>query len=163
MLRPPEGTLMKLGALVTVIYCGCFAAALGAQAGPASWNEKSATAYLDQRIAWWMDWPSAARDHETFCVSCHTAVPYAIARPSLRTAAQTPSALERRLLDNVTKRVRMWKELEPFYPTKKDTDPNTVESRATASILNALLLARYAAPGELTPDARKAFDHMWSE
>lgn len=153
---------MKL-ALVTGIYCGCFAAALCAQHAPASWNEKSAAAYLDQRIAWWMDWPSAARDHETFCVSCHTAVPYAIARPSLRAAAQTPLALERRLLDNVTKRVRMWKELEPFYPTKKEVDPKTVESRGTESILNALILARYAATGELTPDARKAFDNMWAE
>jgi squalene-hopene/tetraprenyl-beta-curcumene cyclase len=139
---------------------------LYAQHAPASWNEKAAAAYLDQRIAWWMDWPSAARDHETFCVSCHTAVPYAVARPSLRTgaAAQTASALERRLLDNVTRRVRMWKEVEPFYPTKKEADPKTVESRGTESILNALILARYAATGsELTPDAHKAFDNMWAE
>jgi squalene-hopene/tetraprenyl-beta-curcumene cyclase len=113
-----------------------------------------------------MDWPSAARDHETFCVSCHTAVPYAVARPSLRTgaAAQAPSALERRLVDNVTKRVRMWKEVEPFYPTKKEADPKTVESRGTESILNALILARYAeTDGKLGPDARKALDNMWAE
>lgn len=156
---------MRLDTLVTAI-CWCSATALYGQQAPASWNEKSAAAYLDQRIAWWMDWPSAARDHETFCVSCHTAVPYAVARPSLRSgsAAQTPSALERRLLDNVTKRVRMWKDVEPFYPTKKEADPKTVESRGTESILNALILARYAATGgELTPDARKAFDNMWAE
>jgi squalene-hopene/tetraprenyl-beta-curcumene cyclase len=157
---------MKLGTLVTGIFYGCFAAALYAQHAPASWNDKSAAEYLDQRIAWWMDWPGAARDHQTFCVSCHTAVPYAVARPSLRTgtAAQTPSALERRLLDNVVRRVRMWKEVEPFYPTKKEADPKTVESRGTESILNALILGRYAAAGgELTPDTRKAFDNMWAE
>jgi hypothetical protein len=33
-----------------------------------SWDHKSAAAYLDQRASWWMDWPKAARDHETFCV-----------------------------------------------------------------------------------------------
>jgi len=41
-----------------------------------SWDQKAAAAYLDQRASWWMGWPRAARDHETFCVSCHTAVPY---------------------------------------------------------------------------------------
>src|SRR5690242_13693943 len=121
MLKSREDLFMKPGALVICIYCGSFAAALHAQQAPASWNEKAAAAYLDQRIAWWMDWPGAARDHETFCVSCHTAVPYAVARPSLRTgtATQTPSVLERRPLDNVTRRVQMWKDVEPFYPTKR--------------------------------------------
>ena len=58
----------------------------------------------------------------------------------------------------------MWKDVEPFYPTKKEADPKTVESRGTESILNALILARYAAnDGELTQDARKAFDNMWAE
>jgi squalene-hopene/tetraprenyl-beta-curcumene cyclase len=157
---------MRLGKLVITLYCGAFAATLCAQHTAAPWNEKSAATYLDGRIAWWMDWPSAARDHETFCVSCHTAVPYAIARPSLRSgpAGQPPSALERRLLDNVTKRVRMWKEVEPFYPTKKESDPKTVESRGTESILNALILARYdEGGGKLSADARKALDNMWAE
>src|SRR5213595_2987543 len=63
-----------------------------------SWDQKTAAAYLDQRAAWWMAWPKAARDHETFCVSCHTAVPYAISRPALRRplAEEAPSANERR-------------------------------------------------------------------
>lgn len=51
-----------------------------------SWDQKAAAAYLDQRQSWWMEWPRAARDHETFCVSCHTAVPYALSRPGLRKA-----------------------------------------------------------------------------
>src|SRR5258708_27570920 len=82
-----------------------------------SWDQKAAAAYLDQREGWWMEWSTAARDHETFCVSCHTAVPYALSRPALRKALAeaAPSANERRLLDNVTKRVRLWKEVAPFY------------------------------------------------
>src|SRR5437763_1884538 len=76
----------------------------------ADWSIKAAVSYLDGRMSWWMSWPQAARDHETFCVSCHTVLPYAIARPALRAALaeQAPSPIERRLLDNVTKRVRMW-------------------------------------------------------
>src|SRR3979411_2754531 len=56
-----------------------------AEAEPsASWNRKAAAAYLDQRATWWTTWPNAQRDHGTFCVSCHTALPYALARPALR-------------------------------------------------------------------------------
>jgi hypothetical protein len=51
-----------------------------------TWNPKAAAAYLDRRQAWWMEWPRAQRDHGTFCVSCHTAVPYALSRSALRSA-----------------------------------------------------------------------------
>src|SRR5580692_12541184 len=49
-----------------------------------SWDPKAAAAYLDQRAAWWMGWQGASRDHQTFCISCHTALPYALSRPALR-------------------------------------------------------------------------------
>src|SRR5579864_3327548 len=148
----------------------CFAASLFAEDAPATaagpnWSEKNAAAYLDARMTWWMDWPRAARDHGTFCISCHTAAPYALARPALRAALaeQTPSPIERRLLENVTKRVRMWKEVEPFYPDKAG-DPKTTESRGTESILNALILASHdASTGKLSPDARMALDNMWAQ
>src|SRR6202030_4529326 len=82
-----------------------------------SWDSAAAAKYLDQREVWWTEWQGAARDHETFCVSCHTAVPYAMSRPTLHNALGEPgpSANERKLLENVTKRVRLWKEVEPFY------------------------------------------------
>src|SRR5262249_41684353 len=51
-----------------------------------SWDPNAAAAYLDRRQSWWIEWPRAQRDHETFCVSCHTAVPYALSRSALRTA-----------------------------------------------------------------------------
>ncbi len=41
------------------------------------WNSHSAAAYLDQRLSWWTTWKNAERDHGTFCISCHTALPYA--------------------------------------------------------------------------------------
>jgi len=131
-----------------------------------SWDQKTAAAYLDQRASWWMDWPKAARDHETFCVSCHTAVPYALSRSTLREplAEAAPSPNERRLLDNVTKRVRLWKEVAPFYSDADRGVYKTVESRGTESVLNALILASSDAQnGQLSNDTRTALGNMWSE
>jgi squalene-hopene/tetraprenyl-beta-curcumene cyclase len=133
---------------------------------PTLWDQKAAAAYLDQRAAWWMEWPKAARDHETFCVSCHTVVPYALSRPALRNALaeEAPSANERRLLENVTKRVRLWKEVAPFYSDADRGVYKTVESRGTESVLNALILASNDAQhGQLSSDTRMALDNMWAE
>ncbi|MGC1266840.1 MAG: hypothetical protein WA853_11190 [Candidatus Acidiferrum sp.] len=131
-----------------------------------TWDQKAAAAYLDQRASWWMQWPRAARDHETFCISCHTAVPYAMSRPALRgaLAEQGPSANERRLLENVTKRVRLWKEIAPFYSDADRGVYKSVESRGTESVLNALILSSNAAHlGHLSDDTRAAFENMWAE
>jgi squalene-hopene/tetraprenyl-beta-curcumene cyclase len=113
-----------------------------------------------------MEWPKAARDHQTFCVSCHTAVPYALSRPALRQglAEEAPSVNERRLIDNVTKRVRLWKEVAPFYSDADRGVYKTVESRGTESVLNALILASNdAQSAQLSDDTRTALDSMWAE
>ena len=131
-----------------------------------SWDQKAAAAYLDQRASWWMDWPKSARDHQTFCVSCHTAVPYALSRSALRKplAETAPSANERRLLENVTRRVRLWKEVEPFYSDADRGAYKTVESRGTESVLNALILASNdAQSGQLSSEGRAALENMWSQ
>jgi squalene-hopene/tetraprenyl-beta-curcumene cyclase len=163
---------MRVVVFRTCILTACLAASLFAANGPsanpdsAPWSSKAAAAYLDGRLTWWMGWPVAARDHETFCVSCHTVLPYAMARPVLRVALaeQAPSFVERKLLDNVTKRVRMWQDVEPFYPDAKRGVPKTAESRGTESILNALILAGYDVPtGKLSPNVRLAFHNMWEQ
>jgi squalene-hopene/tetraprenyl-beta-curcumene cyclase len=131
-----------------------------------SWDPKAAATYLDGRIAWWMNWPRAQRDHETFCVPCHTALPYALSRSSLRTALaeQSPSPNEQRLLDNVTKRVRLWKQVEPFYKDEDRGPYKSVESRGTESVLNALILSSHdALTGHRSKDAHMAFENMWAE
>lgn len=131
-----------------------------------SWDPKAAAAYLDRRQSWWMAWPSAQRDHETFCVSCHTALPYALSRSALRAAMaeQAPSPNEQRLLDNVTKRVRLWKDVEPFYKDADRGPYKSVESRGTESVLNALIISsRDAQSGQLSNDTQMAFQIMWDE
>jgi squalene-hopene/tetraprenyl-beta-curcumene cyclase len=111
-----------------------------------------------------MAWPPATRDHGTFCISCHTALPYALARPALRAALgeEAPSQNERRLLESVNKRVRLWNEVKPFY-TESSGARKTLQSRGTESILNALILASAdARNGKLSDDTRAAFDYMWA-
>jgi squalene-hopene/tetraprenyl-beta-curcumene cyclase len=130
-----------------------------------TWNPKAAATYLDQRENWWMGWQGAARDHDTFCVSCHTAVPYALSRATLRQALDEvgPSVNERKLLDNVTKRVRLWKEVGPYYGDQQNGAGKTAESRGTESVLNALILAASdAQQARLGDDTRVAFGRMWA-
>src|SRR5271156_1005924 len=163
--RSSEGTPMKTAALGTVAVVACLVAGLfalrlrTASNVRTSWNPKAAAAYLDQREGWWMDWPVAARGQGTYCVSCHTAVPYALSQPALRIAlaAPLPSVNETKLIDNVTKRVRLWQEVEPYYSFKP------AESRGTEAVLNALILASHdAQDGKLSADTRAAFAIMWA-
>jgi squalene-hopene/tetraprenyl-beta-curcumene cyclase len=132
----------------------------------AAWDAKAAAVYLDGRANWWLGWPRAERDHGTTCVSCHTAVPYLLARPSLRgaLAEEGISANERKMLDYVIKRVRLGDEAETFYGGKPE-DPKTAQSRGTEAILNALILTRYdaaAKSGELSEDTKLALKIMWA-
>ena len=124
-----------------------------------SWDRKAAAAYLDGRMNWWETWPAAARDHDTFCVSCHTTLPYALARPALRSALAEhgPSTGERAFIDNISKRVSLWQEVLPFYSDAKNGVPKSAEARGTEAVLNALVLARYEAPA-----ARDALRNMWA-
>ncbi len=106
-----------------------------------------------------MKWPTAARDQGTFCVSCHTVMPYALARQAIDSDlhAAVLTADERRLIDDVTKRVRLWKEIKPYYGSQ------TPQSRGTEAVLNALILANHdAQAGKLGEDTRLAFSDMWS-
>lgn len=128
------------------------------------WDPKAAAAYLDYRAAWWMQWNGSARDHDTVCVSCHTALPYVLARPALRNALaeQTLSVNERKVIDNVIKRVRLRTDVGPYYSDKVGAY-KTFESRGTEAVLNALVLASYDAPrGHLTEDTRTALTNMWA-
>ena len=66
------------------------------------------------------------------------------------------------MIDDVIKRVRLWKEVEPFYPDQTNGLPKSSESRGTESVLNALILSRRdAANGTLSDDLRQAFANMW--
>ena len=146
------------------VQIGCFRHQRPAAIVASNWNPRQAAAYLDQREAWWMQWPHAARDHGTFCVSCHTALPYALARPALdtRLGEADPPKEERALLANVKRRVTLWRDIEPYYTDQGAGRYKTAQSRGTEAVLNALVLANCdAQKGELSPESRAAFANMW--
>ncbi|HEX7157578.1 MAG TPA: hypothetical protein VF214_01085 [Edaphobacter sp.] len=164
---------MKNRLLWTSLLLSCLAAAItlwratpvrGASAAPARWNQQAAAAYLDSREVWWQQWPRAQKDHGTICISCHTQLPYALARPALRhelseTAMATP---EKIMMDSVEKRVTHWSEMVPFYSDAVHGPGKTAEAHATEAVLNAVILASYdARQGTLRPVTRTAFDAAW--
>jgi squalene-hopene/tetraprenyl-beta-curcumene cyclase len=147
-----------------IFLTGISAVALLGQTAP-SWNPAKAAAYLDTRSTWWISWPTSARDHGTFCVSCHTATPFSLGRAALRGALGESGASpnEQKVLDSVTKRVRMWHDVEPFYSDQSRGLPKSSESRGTESILNSLILVSHDVPaGHLSADARLALENMWA-
>jgi squalene-hopene/tetraprenyl-beta-curcumene cyclase len=159
-----------LSALAVVAVVGgatlVVAARSSADSSPA-WSPRAAAAYLDARMDWWLQWTGAQRDHDTACVSCHTAMPYMVARHALRGALGEHDAAgpERRMLDHVVKRVRMWKDVEPWYPDQTRGLPKTSESRGTEAVFNALVLATRDASAtqpSLSDDTQQAFANMWA-
>ena len=127
------------------------------------WNAKAAALYLDTRAAVWKFHAKTQRSHETACISCHTVLPYLLARPELRRAlgeATWPEP-EKALVADVEKRVRLWSQVEPWYA---HTEDKVHESKGTEAILNALVLAsRDRKEGALSPLTRQALEHMWGE
>lgn len=134
---------------------------------PASttWNRLTAANYLDSREVWWQKWPTAQMDHGTVCISCHTVVPYAIARSALRQDLEesgTP-APERVLIENVEMRVSHWSEMIPFYSDEKEGPGKTAQSHATEAVMNAVILAGYdKRAGHLRPITQTALNAVWA-
>ena len=155
-----------LGAISAMLAgSGVFAAEITGPVKPIRWNPKAAATYLDQRQNWWESWPKSARDHGTVCLSCHTALPYALARPELRSVLrerdEAPS--ERTLIADVVTRVRAWTQVKPFYgDTTLNGRVKAIQSRGTEAVLNALVLAsRDSREGVISPEARLAFANMF--
>lgn len=123
----------------------------------AAWSPAAATDYLESRSTWWLGWDEAALKNKGVCLSCHTTVPYLLARAALRSA---PSTTSDTLLRSVKQRVNHWAQVEPYQPSSPEA------SRATESVLNAIVLASDdARRGRKAPSAetRRAFEQMWAQ
>jgi squalene-hopene/tetraprenyl-beta-curcumene cyclase len=68
----------------------------------AGWSPQLAAKYLDERQREWFAWPQAQSPNGP-CVSCHTGMPYLIARPALRRLLKEsqPTMYETGLLDRL--------------------------------------------------------------
>jgi len=120
---------------------------------------------MDGREVWWQNWPKAQRDHGTICISCHTSVPYALARSALRADLHEPveTGQEKILLANVENRVAHWSEMVPFYSDQENGAGKTAQSHSTEAVMNAVILASYdKREGRVRPITQTALDAAWA-
>jgi squalene-hopene/tetraprenyl-beta-curcumene cyclase len=135
-----------------------------APANSRTWDLTGAAAYLDQRMDTWFSKGDKLRTGQgrTICVSCHTVIPYALARPILRRAAHValPTPQETRLVDETIRRVDTFGSHQLLYEFEED---KKAQSRGTESVLYALILANAGATGrrDLREPTRKALAHLW--
>ncbi len=67
------------------------------------------------------------------------------------------------MLASIEKRVRLWKDVQPFYLDAKSGPGKEVESRDAESVLNALILASYdRRTARLSETTRIAFANAWA-
>lgn len=129
------------------------------------WDRIAAARYLDSREAWWQSWDRAGKDRGTLCISCHTQAPYGLARPALRQdlGEQAQAPVETVMLASIEKRVRQWRQMQPFYSDITSGAGKEVESHNTEAVLNAVILTgRDARLGHLSETARMAFINAWA-
>lgn len=144
---------------------GALALSAAPETNPVEWKPDAAAKYLDDRmVAWFANGKKLKTgDGETTCVSCHTALPYVLARPALRRLmrVEAPTPHETHILDDVSRRVASDDAHQWLYD---HTEAKKIESRGTESVLNALVLASAdAQSGRTQPSAstRAALARMW--
>ncbi|HJT32917.1 MAG TPA: hypothetical protein VJ783_12825 [Pirellulales bacterium] len=137
---------------------------------PAAWQPAAAGKYLDQRENAWFDFDSRGeRATRSTCVSCHSVLPYLLARPALRKIAggSEPTEQEAKLLAQTRMRVANWSKLDSdafglFYDS---SDEKKQQSWGTEAVFNAAILSfNDGDQGRPSPSeiARRAFANLWA-
>jgi squalene-hopene/tetraprenyl-beta-curcumene cyclase len=169
-----DATVFRRALRIATVTAAALGWADAAEAGDAQdpARVRRAIAYLDERQEAWSRFPKARRGEgadATSCVSCHTGISYALARPALGrfVAAAAPAAPLERILAAVALRVEHWAELDsPRFRLMYDGDDRKkAESRGTEAVFNAVVLARDdVARGRESAGAatRRAFRHLWA-
>jgi hypothetical protein len=150
---------------VVAIALGATALNLNPQDRPhahAGWDPEKAAQYLDDRMDMWFDKARKLRTGEgkTACISCHTVVPYLLARPVLRKAMRVanPTPQEVKFLGEIAQRVDSYAGQESLYGGQAGS------ARGTEAVLNALILALEDARQnrqQVSEPTRKAFQQLW--
>ena len=119
--------------------------------------------YLDERIEVWLSEGTALRtgNGTTNCISCHTTLPYALARPTLRRAmgVEAPTPLENRVLDQIVRRVETYGDQELMY---EFNEAKKAESLGTEAVLNLLILTSAdGRAGASDSTVQAALEQLW--
>lgn len=134
-------------------------------AAPQDWDATAAARYLDRRMdTWWSNSKVLQTgDGTARCLSCHTALPYALARPALRRTLSDPEATanERLMLQTVQRRVAAGQERQPYYD---NSDDKKTESRGVEAVINAFVLSAHDRQSgqAVSADTAAAFDELWA-
>ena len=144
----------------------------GGENTPDQWDKAGAAQYLDGRGENWFKFGSANRGEgasASHCVSCHSLLPYALARPVLRRLSneKPPTKWETKILEQTKSRVANWDQLdEAEFQLFYDFDEaKKKQSRGTEAILNALLLSlddRFQGRQQPSDDTKKALAILWA-
>ena len=129
---------------------------------PSGWDKKEAAKYLDDRMDLWFRKADKLRTGQgvTSCVSCHTVIPYVMARPALRKALgeNQPAPAESKVLQETVSRVETYATHEPLYERVAE------QSRGSEAVLNLVILgaedARQGRP-EASGPTRQALEELW--
>jgi squalene-hopene/tetraprenyl-beta-curcumene cyclase len=141
-----------------VVALGCSGA--GEERKLAAWKPDAAGRYLDERAKFWF---GSAK-----CISCHTALPYALGRPALRklTGVDLPSEQETKLLAQIRLRVANWTRLDTkdFGLYYDANDELKKQSWGTEAVFNAVILALddcYQSKSSPSEATKQAFVNLW--
>jgi len=127
----------------------------------ADWNPKLAEQYLDARQKAWVEWPHAL-ESGVACVSCHTGLPYLMARPQLRRTLgeSSPTLYEDVLVAGIRATVIRTDAKDLFKGLKGRIVDQVYGAQV---IVSALVLAMDDAQrGHMSPEGEKALDRMWT-
>jgi squalene-hopene/tetraprenyl-beta-curcumene cyclase len=167
-MTPPPIYLGGVLMLVVIFFAGPLASA--AEELP-DWRPAEAGRYLDEREKTWFGFSSARRGQgteQTSCVSCHTVMPYVLARPVLRklAGALMPTEQEKKLLTQTRKRVENWQNLDNarFGLLYDFNEQKKKEAWGTEAVLNAVICAfddHYQGRSGPSDVTKQAFANLW--
>lgn len=129
-----------------------------------TWSQRAALKYLADRETWWINWDGAKRENGTFCISCHTNVPFIAVTAILDRSNADSEIVDNagKIIANVKYRVREWNSTAPYYGEKEDKQGLGAASRSTEAILNALvLILDDSRTGRFSEEAKSALQAMW--
>jgi hypothetical protein len=166
------GKICQLSIVYGIFAFVYTAAASGGEGAPETWDPAKAAQYLDGRGEQWFNFGSSHRGAgatRSSCVSCHSLLSYALARPVLRQISneKLPSKWETRILEQTRLRVANWDKLdtEAFQLMYDFDEAKKKQSWGTEAVLNALLLSRddrFNGRREPSEDTNKALSILWA-
>lgn len=153
----------RLARFITPVASLIAAITLHAQRGSeATWDQTAVTGYFDARMDLWWQRAKTLRTgtSETKCLSCHTAVPYAMVMPVLRRARGIDALTrhEQQILDMARARSAYAETDQPYYDQSED---KIRESRGVEAVVNAFVLTTYDAGPSPAPETRAAIVRLW--